>query len=120
MVCPDYQRPSGVLALIKSWLEMAVEEDDGKGNKRKTTVNKDSGRGTPQGAPMTPRTQKITCARLALLDQPDDLLSPTFPMSLPIAAKLPRSFPSRHLAASGFLQGLQSDSFQLLLHGGLP
>jgi len=49
-----------MLALIKSWLEMAVEEDDGKGNKRRTTVNKDSGRGTPQGAPMTPRTQKIT------------------------------------------------------------
>jgi RNA-directed DNA polymerase len=34
-----------MLALIKSWLEMAVEEDDDKGNKRKTTVNKDSGRG---------------------------------------------------------------------------
>jgi len=43
-----------ILALIKSWLEMAVEEDDGKGNKRKTTVNKDSGRGTPQGAPISP------------------------------------------------------------------
>jgi hypothetical protein len=38
-----------MLALIKSWLEMAVEEDSGKGTKRRTTVNKDSGRGTPQG-----------------------------------------------------------------------
>jgi group II intron reverse transcriptase/maturase len=41
-----------MLALIKSWLEMAVEEDDGKGNKRRTTVNKDSSKGTPQGAPI--------------------------------------------------------------------
>jgi len=49
-----------MLAMIKSWLEMAVEEDDGKGNKQRTTHNKDSGRGTPQGAPITPRTQKIT------------------------------------------------------------
>ena len=26
-----------MLALIKSWLEMAVEEDEGKGNKQRTT-----------------------------------------------------------------------------------
>ena len=56
-----------MLAMIKSWLEMAVEEDDGKGNKQRTTHNKDSGRGTPQGAPITPRTQSITCSRLALV-----------------------------------------------------
>jgi RNA-directed DNA polymerase len=43
-----------MLALIKAWLEMAVEEDDGKGGKRRTTLNKDSGRGTPQGAPISP------------------------------------------------------------------
>jgi retron-type reverse transcriptase len=30
-----------MLALVKSWLEMAVEEDGGKGNKRRTTVNKE-------------------------------------------------------------------------------
>ena len=40
-----------VLALIKGWLEMAVEEEDGKGTKQRSTVNKDKGRGTPQGAP---------------------------------------------------------------------
>jgi retron-type reverse transcriptase len=33
---------------------MAVEEKDGKGNKERKTVNKDSGRGTPQGAPISP------------------------------------------------------------------
>ena len=33
---------------------MAVEEADGKGHKRRTTVDKDSGRGTPQGAPISP------------------------------------------------------------------
>jgi RNA-directed DNA polymerase len=49
-----------MLALVKAWLEMAVEEDDGRGHRRRTTVNKDSGRGSPQGAPITPRTQKIT------------------------------------------------------------
>jgi len=44
-----------ILTLVKSWLEMPVEEEDRKGNKRRTTVNKDSGRGTPQGAPISPR-----------------------------------------------------------------
>ena len=49
-----------MLALVKAWLEMAVEETDPRGNRHRTTVNKDRGRGTPQGAPVTPRTQKIT------------------------------------------------------------
>ena len=45
-----------VLHLIKQWLEAPVEEDDGHGNQRRTTANRTTGRGTPQGAPMTPRT----------------------------------------------------------------
>ena len=30
-----------MLALIKAWLQMAVEEDDGKGGRRRTTRAKD-------------------------------------------------------------------------------
>jgi group II intron reverse transcriptase/maturase len=55
-----------MLALVKSWLEMPVEEDDGKGNKRRTTVNKDSGRGTPQGAPISPLLANLYMRRFLL------------------------------------------------------
>jgi hypothetical protein len=43
-----------MLALIKAWLQMAVEEDDGKGGQRRRTQAKDTARGTPQGAPISP------------------------------------------------------------------
>jgi RNA-directed DNA polymerase len=52
-----------MLALMKSWLEMAVEEDDGKGNKQRMSVNKDSGRGTPQGAPISPLVANLYMRR---------------------------------------------------------
>jgi group II intron reverse transcriptase/maturase len=55
-----------MLALIKSWLEMAVEEEDGKGNKRRTTENKDRGRGTPQGAPISPLLANLYMRRFLL------------------------------------------------------
>ena len=45
---------AAMLKLVKAWLEMAVEETDKRGNKRRTTVNKESGKGTPQGAPISP------------------------------------------------------------------
>ena len=54
------------LALIKSWLEMAVEEEDGKGHKRRTTENKDNGRGTPQGAPLSPLMANLYMRRFLL------------------------------------------------------
>ena len=49
-----------MLHLIKMWLEAPVEETDEHGKKRRSTRNRDEGKGTPQGAPITPRTQKIT------------------------------------------------------------
>ena len=45
-----------MLHLIKMWLEMPVEEEDGRGRKQRTTRNKDQRKGTPQGAPITPPT----------------------------------------------------------------
>ena len=47
----------GVLHLIKMWLESPVAERDGNGNWKHTGS---SGKGTPQGGVMTPRTQKVT------------------------------------------------------------
>ena len=43
-----------VLHLIKMWLEAPVEETDKRGRKTRTTQNRDSGRGTPQGSPISP------------------------------------------------------------------
>jgi RNA-directed DNA polymerase len=52
-----------MLALVKSWLEMAVEETDPRGNCHRTTVNKDRGRGTPQGAPVSPMLANLYMRR---------------------------------------------------------
>ena len=43
-----------VLHLIKLWLIAPVEEEDSRGRVRRTTRNKDEGRGSPQGAPISP------------------------------------------------------------------
>ena len=43
-----------ILRLLKIWLQSPVEEIDKRGRKRRTTRNKDMGRGTPQGAPISP------------------------------------------------------------------
>jgi len=45
-----------VLHLIKQWLECPVEETDGRGRKRRTTVAKGGRCGIPQGSPLTPVT----------------------------------------------------------------
>jgi RNA-directed DNA polymerase len=45
-----------MLHLLKLWLEAAVEETDERGKRHRTTRNKDEGKGTPQGAPITPPT----------------------------------------------------------------
>ena len=45
-----------MLRLMKMWLETPVEEIDDAGRHHRTTRNKDEGRGTPQGSPITPPT----------------------------------------------------------------
>lgn len=55
-----------MLALIKSWLQMAVVEDDGHGGQRRTTVARDTGRGTPQGAPISPLLSNLYMRRFVL------------------------------------------------------
>ena len=48
-----------MLHLIKMWLNAPVEETDERGNTHRSTRNRDQGRGTPQGSPITPLTQKV-------------------------------------------------------------
>ncbi len=55
-----------LLHLIRMWLEVAVEEDDGRGGVRRTTVNKDARRGIPQGAPISPLLSNLYMRRLVL------------------------------------------------------
>jgi RNA-directed DNA polymerase len=55
-----------VLHLIKMWLEAPVEEDDGHGNRKRTTSNRDTGRGTPQGAPISPLLSNLYMRRFIL------------------------------------------------------
>jgi len=54
---------SRLLRLLKMWLEVAVEETDEKGNRHRTTRNKDQGMGTPQGAPISPMLSNIYMRR---------------------------------------------------------
>ena len=42
-----------MLGWVKAWLEMAVEEDDGKGGKRRTNRARRERKGTPQGSPIS-------------------------------------------------------------------
>jgi RNA-directed DNA polymerase len=55
-----------VLALIKQWLVAAVEEDDGRGGWRRTTQAKDTRRGIPQGAPISPLLSNLYMRRFVL------------------------------------------------------
>jgi len=55
-----------LLALIKAWLEAPVEEEDERGRKRRTTRNQDEGRGTPQGAPLSPLLSNLYRRRFIL------------------------------------------------------
>jgi RNA-directed DNA polymerase len=55
-----------MLHLIKGWLEAPVEEKDEHGNKRRSTRNRDEGRGTPQGAPISPLLSNLYMRRFVL------------------------------------------------------
>src|ERR1019366_8338109 len=52
-----------MLHLLKMWLEMPVEEIDDRGNHHRTTRNKDEGKGTPQGAPISPLLSNLYMRR---------------------------------------------------------
>ena len=55
-----------MLSLIKMWLTAPVEETDARGRKRRTTPNKDQGRGIPQGAPLSPLLANLYMRRFIL------------------------------------------------------
>ncbi|TDR35147.1 group II intron reverse transcriptase/maturase [Tahibacter aquaticus] len=75
-----------LLALIKQWLVMPVDEDDGRGGTRRTTTAKDDKRGTPQGAPISPLLSNLYLRRFMLgwkaLGLERKLRAQSFPMPM--------------------------------------
>ena len=55
-----------VVGWIKAWLEMAVEEEDGCGGRRRTTRARQERKGTPQGAPISPLLSNLYMRRFIL------------------------------------------------------
>ncbi len=55
-----------MLRLIKAWLEMPVEEDDGKGGTRRTNRARKERKGTPQGSPISPLASNLYMRRFIL------------------------------------------------------
>jgi RNA-directed DNA polymerase len=55
-----------LLHLIKQWLVAPVEETDERGRVHRTTRNKDTKRGTPQGAPISPLLSSLYMRRFVL------------------------------------------------------
>ncbi len=55
-----------MLHLIKQWLVAPVEETDERGRVRRTTRNKDTKRGTPQGVPISPLLANLYMRRFVL------------------------------------------------------
>jgi len=52
-----------LLKLIKMWLEAPAEEVDDRGRHHRTTRNKDEGRGSPQGSPLSPLLANVYMRR---------------------------------------------------------
>jgi len=55
-----------LLHLVKMWREAPGEEIDDRGRHHRTTRNKDQGRGTPQGAPISPLLSNLYMRRFVL------------------------------------------------------
>ena len=55
-----------VLGWIKAWLEMAVEEDDSEGGRRRTNRARREHKGTPQGSPISPLFSNIYMRRFIM------------------------------------------------------
>ena len=55
-----------MMHMLKQWLCMAVEEEDGRGRRHRTTRNGDEGKGTPQGSPISPLFSNLYMRRFVL------------------------------------------------------
>jgi hypothetical protein len=55
-----------MLHLIKMWLKAPVEETDERGKKHRNTRNRDEGRGSPQGSPISPLLSNLYMRRFVL------------------------------------------------------
>ena len=55
-----------MLRLIKAWLEMPVEEDNGKGGKHRSNRARSERKGTPQGSPISPLLSNCYMRRFIL------------------------------------------------------
>jgi group II intron reverse transcriptase/maturase len=55
-----------MMHVLKQWLCMAVEEEDKRGRKHRTTRNRDERKGTPQGAPISPLLSNLYMRRFVL------------------------------------------------------
>jgi group II intron reverse transcriptase/maturase len=55
-----------MLHLLKMWLHTPVEEEDGRGRKRRTNRARKQHRGTPQGAPISPLLANLYMRRFVL------------------------------------------------------
>ena len=55
-----------MLHLVKMWLDAPVEETDEQGRRHRTTRNRDDGRGTPQGAVISPLLSNLYMRRFIL------------------------------------------------------
>src|SRR5207244_11272746 len=55
-----------MMHLLKMWLCMAVDEEDKRGRTHRTSGNRDGGKGTPQGAPISPLLSNLYMRRFVL------------------------------------------------------